>query len=317
MTDTADVIIIGAGVHGTSLAFHLAERGTSVIVARASLDRRRRDRTLERPRADALRPPRRDEAGLGVVPVLHATGRSASAASAGSPTRASCGSSTATARRACGPTSTRTGRWGSTRRSFRRDDIARLAPAMALDGDEVAAYEPASGYADPSVIGDRVHAGREGHGRTAGAGRRGHVDHDQRRRHAGHRRRDDERRLRGADRGQRGGRRGRRGVGAMVGLDVPVTVWRHDTGYIGVPVAAARPIPVVIDNARSMYIRPEGGELAAHRARGRQHHRRVTRPRHRDRRARVPRRRHGPRSSARSRRSPTARSAPPTAARTA
>ena len=32
MTDTADVIIIGAGVHGTSLAFHLAERGTSVIV---------------------------------------------------------------------------------------------------------------------------------------------------------------------------------------------------------------------------------------------------------------------------------------------
>ena len=32
MTETADVIIIGAGVHGTSLAFHLAERGTSVIV---------------------------------------------------------------------------------------------------------------------------------------------------------------------------------------------------------------------------------------------------------------------------------------------
>jgi sarcosine oxidase subunit beta len=50
-------------------------------------------------------------------------------------------------------------------------------------------------------------------------------------------------------------------VGAMVGLDVPVTVWRHDTGYLGVPVAAPRPIPVVIDNARSMYIRPEGGEL--------------------------------------------------------
>ena len=48
-------------------------------------------------------------------------------------------------------------------------------------------------------------------------------------------------------------------VGAMVGLDVPVTVWRHDTGYIGVPVARPaadprrdrqRPIDVPITPAR-------------------------------------------------------------------
>ncbi len=32
MTDTADVIVIGAGVQGASLAFHLASRGASVIV---------------------------------------------------------------------------------------------------------------------------------------------------------------------------------------------------------------------------------------------------------------------------------------------
>ena len=32
MAETADVIIIGAGVHGTSLAFHLADAGASVIV---------------------------------------------------------------------------------------------------------------------------------------------------------------------------------------------------------------------------------------------------------------------------------------------
>ena len=37
MTDTADVIIIGAGVHGTSLAFHLAERGFSALsISRSS-----------------------------------------------------------------------------------------------------------------------------------------------------------------------------------------------------------------------------------------------------------------------------------------
>src|SRR3972149_11641626 len=32
MADTADVIIIGAGIHGASLAFHLAERGVKAVV---------------------------------------------------------------------------------------------------------------------------------------------------------------------------------------------------------------------------------------------------------------------------------------------
>ena len=140
------------------------------------------------------------------------------------------------------------------------DDIARLAPAMALDGDEVAAYEPASGYADPSVsatgfmraakaMGARLVQGAEVTSITTS---------------------DDGTRVTGV--GTTSGDFAApivvnaagpwaAGVGAMVGLDVPVTVWRHDTGYIGVPVAAPRPIPVVIDNARSMYIRPEGGEL--------------------------------------------------------
>ena len=47
----------------------------------------------------------------------------------------------------------------------------------------------------------------------------------------------------------------------MVGVEIPLTVWRHDTGYVGVPASVTRPIPVVIDNARDMYFRPEGGEL--------------------------------------------------------
>ena len=32
MANTADVIIIGAGVHGASLAFHLAQRGITVTI---------------------------------------------------------------------------------------------------------------------------------------------------------------------------------------------------------------------------------------------------------------------------------------------
>jgi sarcosine oxidase subunit beta len=50
-------------------------------------------------------------------------------------------------------------------------------------------------------------------------------------------------------------------VAALAGLDIPIRVWRHDTGYLGVPASVARPIPVVIDSANSMYFRPEGAEM--------------------------------------------------------
>src|SRR4051794_37935718 len=37
MTDTADVIVVGAGVQGASLAFHLASRGALVVVVERSV----------------------------------------------------------------------------------------------------------------------------------------------------------------------------------------------------------------------------------------------------------------------------------------
>jgi glycine/D-amino acid oxidase-like deaminating enzyme len=39
-------------------------------------------------------------------------------------------------------------------------------------------------------------------------------------------------------------------------------VWRHDTGYLGVPDALPRPLPVVIDHPNAQYFRPEGAGLA-------------------------------------------------------
>ena len=259
MTDTADVIIIGAGVHGTSLAFHLAERGTSVIVLErawigagatgrsSGLVRMHYDLLAETKLAWASFPYFTDwarrvggECGFtntGFLWLEHGDGEARVRANVDS-------------HRALGIDTT----------LVHADDIARLAPAMALDGDEVAAYEPASGYADPSVaatgfmraakaMGARLVQGAEVTSITTS---------------------DDGTRVTGVGTtsgdfaapivvnaaGPWAAR-----VGAMVGLDVPVTVWRHDTGYIGVPVAAPRPIPVVIDNARSMYIRPEGSEL--------------------------------------------------------
>jgi glycine/D-amino acid oxidase-like deaminating enzyme len=50
-------------------------------------------------------------------------------------------------------------------------------------------------------------------------------------------------------------------VAALTGLEIPVTVWRHDTGYLGVPASVPRPVPVVIDIANGMYLRPEGGDM--------------------------------------------------------
>ena len=314
VTDTADVIIIGAGVHGTSLAFHLAERGTSVIVlerAWIGAGATGRSSGLVRMHYDLLA---ETKLGLGVVPVLHdwaqRVGGECGFTNTGflwlehgegeARVRANVDS-----HRALGIDTT----------LVQADDIARLAPAMALDGDEVAAYEPASGYADPSVsatgfmraakaMGARLVQGVEVTSITTS---------------------DDGTRVTGV--GTTVGDVAApivvnaagpwaAGVGAMVGLDVPVTVWRHDTGYIGVPVAAPRPIPVVIDNARSMYIRPEGGELlligSRTAASSAGHPTGTPRP-------------PSPGSAmssrtgscAASRRSPTARSAPPTAARTA
>ena len=36
MAETADVIIVGAGIHGASLAFHLAERGIAATILEKS-----------------------------------------------------------------------------------------------------------------------------------------------------------------------------------------------------------------------------------------------------------------------------------------
>jgi sarcosine oxidase subunit beta len=138
------------------------------------------------------------------------------------------------------------------------DDMRRIAPSLAFDGDEVAAYEPESGYADPSATtsgfiraardrGARLVQGAEVTAIPVSGGRVSGVET-----------------TKGAFSAPvvvnaAGGWAAR--VAGMVGLDIPVTIWRHDTGYVGVPAVVPRPIPVVIDNAHDMYVRPEGGEL--------------------------------------------------------
>jgi sarcosine oxidase subunit beta len=259
VTDTADVIIIGAGVHGTSLAFHLAERGVSVVVLEKSsigAGATGRSSGLVRMHYDLLAETRLawdsfpyftnwaervgGECGFTKTGFLWIERGDAEARV----------DANVTSHRALGIDTT----------VVHADDIARLIPAIALDGDEVAAYEPESGYADPSVAATGFMRAAKAMGARLVTGAE----------------------VTAMELSEDGGRvtgvRSTKGdvaapivvdaagpwaarVAAMAGVDAPVTVWRHDTGYLGVPGSAPRPIPVVIDNARSMYLRPEGGEL--------------------------------------------------------
>ncbi len=257
MTDTADVIVIGAGVQGASLAFHLASRGARVVTverAVAGAGATGRSSGLVRMYYDLLAEAKLAWESFGWFRELGRAGRRRVRVHED---RASCGSSRRSSPTACARTARRTGRSASTRRSWARTGSGDRAPAIVV-GDEVAAYEPESGYADPSMTatsflaaardrGTRLLTGAEvtaipiEGGRVAGVRTsRGDVDAPVVVDAAG---------------------AWAAGVAALAGLDIPVEVWRHDTGYLGLPDAVERPIPVVIDNSRGMYFRPEGSDL--------------------------------------------------------
>ena len=139
------------------------------------------------------------------------------------------------------------------------DEIRDRAPAIVV-GDEVAAWEPESGYADPSMTATSFLAAARDRG-GAPADRRGGHGHPDRERP-----RDRRPDLTPGDISapvvvDAAGALGGRGGGARGAWTCPVEVWRHDTGYLGLPAAVARPIPVVIDNSQGMYFRPEGADL--------------------------------------------------------
>ncbi|MCJ7712114.1 MAG: FAD-binding oxidoreductase, partial [Chloroflexi bacterium] len=236
MTDTADVIVIGAGVQGASLAFHLAARGASVIVLERStvaagasgrssgLVRMHYHLLAETRLAWASFPYYRDwaervggECGFtrtGFLWIEPATN--------GDRLRASVADQQAL---------------GIETSVVDAGEMRRIAPGLEVDDDEVAAFEPDSGYADPSGTtagfiraardrGARLVQGAEVTAITVHGGRVTGVE---------------------TTRGSfaapvvvnaAGGWAGR--VAELAGLEIPITVWRHDTGYLGVPSEVAR-----------------------------------------------------------------------------
>jgi len=254
---TADVIVIGAGVHGASLAFHLACRGAAVVVVERStvgagatgrssgLVRMHYDLPAEAALAWASFPWIRDWAervggDCGFVRTgflwLESTDRAA-LLEANVAMQRGLGIETSV---------------------VDADAIRRLSPGLAVADDEVAAHEPESGYADPTAVASGfLRAARErgatlvqGAAVTAVPTAGGAVTGVET--------------TRGAFSAPvvvdaAGGWAAP--VAALVGLDIPVDVWRHDTAFLGAPPAVPLPFPVVIDNPNALYFRPEGSGL--------------------------------------------------------
>ncbi len=256
MADTADVVVIGAGVQGASLAFHLASRGARVVVVEKSVlgaGATGRSSGLVRVHYELLAEARLawaaqdwfrhwaervgGECGFTVTGFLWiepAANRDRLAANSAAHAALGVRSSIVEA-----------------------DDIRRIAPMLAV-GDEVAAYEPDSGYADPTmtagslmdaarargarlVQGAEVTAIAQAGGRVTGvATTRGAFDAP-------------------AVVNAAGCWAGR--VGSLAGMDLPIRVWRHDTGYLGLPASSPGRVPVVIDNPNGSYFRPEGADM--------------------------------------------------------
>ncbi len=257
MDETADVVVIGAGVQGASLAFHLARRGAKVAVVERSsvasgatgrssgLVRMHYDVAAESALAWASLPWFRDWAGrvgegscdfveTGFVQLVP-------------PSLADALRANVAMQRGLGIETSVIG----------ADEVARLIPGVNVEDVEAAAYEPLSGYADPTATasGFLAAARRDGARYIGGTSARVVVESD---------------RVVAVETGK-----GRIAtpvavvaagawaaeVAATAGVEVPVEAWRHDTAYFGVPAGRDNRIPVVIDQSIEAYFRREGADL--------------------------------------------------------
>jgi len=254
---TSDAIIIGAGVHGASLAFHLAQRGmrTTVIergtfaagaTGRSSgLVRMHYDVEVDARLAWASFRYFRDwpdvvggECGFtrtGFLKFVPPALQDALRANVAIHQRIGIPSFLVTA-----------------------EDVRRLAPTISLPDDALVAFEPESGYADPTAttagflsaaraMGAHLVQGQAVTGITVKRGRVTGVHTDGETYSA-----DVVVDAAGAWAGT---------IAWMVGLALPLQVWRHDVAYIRRPPGSGTTHPTVIDDAYAMYFRPEGREL--------------------------------------------------------
>jgi sarcosine oxidase subunit beta len=257
MAQTADVIIIGGGIHGSSLAFHLAKRGVKAVV-------------LERK-----------------VIAAGATGRSSGLVRMHYDLETESRLAWESFQYFYNWEELVGGECGFTRTGFLQlvspeheehlktnvalhqkigistflvggDDVKRLAPSFSTEGINFAAYEPESGYADPySTTAAFLDAARRMGAKLVQDCEVTAVD---------------------VNGGRVTGVKSTQGdyaapvvincagpwaarIGDMVGIDLPVDTWQHDTMMVQRPKEIGPSHPTVIDDMLQMYFRPETGGL--------------------------------------------------------
>lgn len=258
MSETADVIVVGAGVQGASLAFHLARRGTSVLVLEresvaagatgrsSGFVRMHYDLESDARLAWASFPYFRawsDLVGAGDCGFVRTGFLQIMPEALAPQLRANVGMQQ---------------HIGITTRVVGRAEIASLVQDALTDDIAVGAYESESGYADPSSTAAGFLAAARGHGARLIQGCRvNSVDVDGET-------------VVGVETDH--GRFGApvvvdvagawaAGLAATVGVDVPVETWRHDTAFFGLPAGRGPDFPIVIDEVNQVYFRPEGRDM--------------------------------------------------------
>jgi sarcosine oxidase subunit beta len=254
MSNTADVLIIGGGVQGASLAFHLARRGVKPIVLEKTFvaaGATGRSSGLVRMHYDTEAAARLawvsfqyfrnwqemvgGECGFTRTGFLQLVGNDLEEA---------LKVNTAMHQRIGIPTFLITA-----------DDVQRLAPSFATDDFVVAAYEPESGYAMPSDTAGSLMTAARGHGARLVQGCTVTAIHTTGGKVTGV----------STDQGEfsapvivNAAGAWARQVNDLAGVDAPLDTWRHDTMFVVRPPAIGPSHPTVIDYANEMYFRPEG-----------------------------------------------------------
>jgi sarcosine oxidase subunit beta len=256
MGQTADAIIIGAGIHGASLAFHLAERGWKPLVlekATVAAGATGRSSGMVRMHYDV-------EAEARLAWRSHAYFRDWERRVGGDSGFTGVGFLQMVPRHEVEPLHHNVAmqqRIGIATSVIDAEEVRRLLPGVRIEDDQVAAFEPLSGYADPTASTTSLMAAALARGATLVQGctvSRVRVEHD---------------RVIGVETSKGGfdapivvdaaGAWAAR-VAASVGLEVPVNVWRHDVAYVQRPPDIPRHI-AFIDFQNAFYSRPEGESL--------------------------------------------------------
>jgi sarcosine oxidase, subunit beta len=253
LTNTADVIIIGAGVHGASLAFHLAKRGVKACILEKKFiasGATGRSSGLVRMHYDV-----RQDSELAWVSFQYF--RNWKELVGGE-----CGFRRTGFIQLVAPADSETlkanvsmhQQIGIPAMLIKGDDVRRLAPSFSTDDIVLAAFEPESGYADPTGTANALfNSAREKGARLIQDCEVTGVLADSK--------------VRGVQTTQgeffapivvnaAGPWAGK--LNELVGLDLPFDTWRHDTMFVARPPQIGPSHPTVIDFAHEMYFRPEG-----------------------------------------------------------